>query len=70
MLNLNDARPGLRPTLVPLVLVPLVLVPLVLVPLVLVPLVLVPPALVQLEALVKTAAKPDLRCGRWQIFEF
>jgi hypothetical protein len=65
MLNLNDARPGLRPTLVPLVLVPLVLVPLVLVPLV-----LVPPALVQLEALVKTAAKPDLRCGRWQIFEF
>jgi hypothetical protein len=60
MLNLNDARPGLRPTLVPLVLVPLVLVPLV----------LVPPALVQLEALVKTAAKPDLRCGRWQIFEF
>jgi hypothetical protein len=40
------------------------------VPLVLVPLVLVPPALVQLEALVKTAAKPDLRCGRWQIFEF
>jgi hypothetical protein len=65
MLNLNDARPGLRPTVVPLVLVPLVLVPLVLVPLV-----LVPPALVQLEALVKTAAKPDLRCGRWQIFEF
>jgi hypothetical protein len=60
MLNLNDARPGLRPTVVPLVLVPLVLVPLV----------LVPPALVQLEALVKTAAKPDLRCGRWQIFEF
>jgi hypothetical protein len=65
MLNLNDARPGLRPTLVPLVLVPLVLVPLVLVPPA-----LVPPALVQLEALVKTAAKPDLRCGRWQIFEF
>jgi hypothetical protein len=60
MLNLNDARPGLRPTLVPLVLVPLVLVPPA----------LVPPALVQLEALVKTAAKPDLRCGRWQIFEF
>jgi hypothetical protein len=70
MLNLNDARPGLRPTVVPLVLVPLVLVPPALVPLVLVPLVLVPPALVQLEALVKTAAKPDLRCGRWQIFEF
>jgi hypothetical protein len=65
MLNLNDARPGLRPTLVPLVLVPLVLVPLVLVPPA-----LVPPALVQLEALVKTAAKPDLRCGRWQTFEF
>jgi len=65
MLNLNDARPGLRPTVVPLVLVPLVLVPLVLVPPA-----LVPPALVQLEALVKTAAKPDLRCGRWQIFEF
>jgi hypothetical protein len=60
MLNLNDARPGLRPTVVPLVLVPLVLVPPA----------LVPPALVQLEALVKTAAKPDLRCGRWQIFEF
>jgi hypothetical protein len=55
MLNLNDARPGLRPTVVPLVLVPPALVP---------------PALVQLEALVKTAAKPDLRCGRWQIFEF
>jgi hypothetical protein len=65
MLNLNDARPGLRPTLVPLVLVPLVLVPPALVPPA-----LVPPALVQLEALVKTAAKPDLRCGRWQIFEF
>jgi hypothetical protein len=65
MLNLNDARPGLRPTVVPLVLVPLVLVPPALVPPA-----LVPPALVQLEALVKTAAKPDLRCGRWQIFEF